>query len=109
MVNQGSHYTMKIYQCEEGEEEVGAQNLFGNAIQKSQNLSKVRKRMRGESLLPGETRTPVRTPKRRTLKQEKREAAKKKSEEEVGCVMQLELSTAGSITHTLPWLKMECR
>ena len=22
LVNQGSHYTMKIYQCEEGEEEV---------------------------------------------------------------------------------------
>ena len=65
--------------------------------------------MRGESLLPGETRTPVRTPKRRNLKQEKREVVKKKSEEEVGCVMQLELSTAGSITYTLPWLKMKCR
>ena len=31
---------MKIYQCEEGEEEVGAQNLFGNAIQKSQKIVK---------------------------------------------------------------------
>ena len=84
--------------------------FLGMQFKKVKNLSKVRKRMRGESLLPGETRTPVRTPKRRNLKQERREAVKKKkSEEEVGCVMQLELSTAGSITHTLPWLKMECR
>ena len=67
--------------------------------------------MRGESWLPagGEARTPVRTPKRRNLKQEKREVVKKKSEEEEeeggGCIMQLELSAAGTFT----WLKIECR
>ena len=66
--------------------------FLGMQFKKVKKLSKVRKRMRGESLLPGETRTP----KRRNLKQEKREVVKKKkSEEEVGCVMQLELSTAG--------------
>ena len=55
--------------------------------------------MRGESWLSaGEARTPVRTPKRRNLKQEKREVGKKKNEEvEGGCIMQLELSTAGRI------------
>ena len=42
----------------------------------------------------------LRTPKRRSLKHEKREATiKKKEEEENGCIIQLELSTAGSITH----------
>ena len=62
--------------------------------------------MRGESWLPAavETRTPVRTPKRRNLKQEKREVVQKKSEEgEGGCTMQLELSSAGCIA----WLKIE--
>ena len=55
--------------------------------------------MRGESWVSaGEARTPVRTPKRRNLKQEKREVGKKKNEEvEGGCIMQLELSTAGRI------------
>ena len=46
----------------------------------------------------------MRTPKRRNLKQEKREVVQKKSEEgEGGCTMQLELSSAGCIT----WLKIE--
>ena len=91
---------MKIYQCEEGEEEVGVHNFFLEILY-IQNFWQVRKRMRGESMLSGE----VRTPKRRSLnlKQEKREAIikKREEEEEDGCIMQLELSTAGSITHIL--------
>ena len=91
---------MKIYQCEEGEEEVGVHNFFLEILY-IQNFWQVRKRMRGESMLSGE----LRTPKRRSLKQqEKREAIikKREEEEEDGCIMQLELSTAGSIiTHIL--------
>ena len=34
LVNHGSHYTMKLYQCEEGEEEVSSKMNFKNYINK---------------------------------------------------------------------------